>query len=159
MFSGDFGVPIASSCYRCIEITNLLHLMCPLFVMFGSRLNWDSPTPFFLCSHVLSLFLFWSRLNWDPPHPLLSLLTCALSFCFGPGLTGTHPTLFFLCSHVLFLSCFFGPRLAGTHPSFSEMHALEWFRCPDSQQLLSLHRNHQSIASHVSLVCNVWVPA
>ena len=103
--------------------------MCPLFVMFESRLKWDSPNPFFFCSHVLSIFLFWSWLNWDPPHTILSLLSCVLSLSlvlFGPGLTGTH-------------TCFSG------------MHVLGWFRCPDSQQLLSLHRIHPFIASHVSL--------
>ena len=118
MFLGDFGVPIASSFYRCIEFTHLLHLMCPLLVMFESWLNWDSPNPFFFCSHVLSIFLFWSRLNWDPPQPILSLLSCVLSL-----------------SLVLF-----GPGLTGTHPCFSGMHVLGWFRCPDSQQLISLHR-------------------
>ena len=35
----DIGVPIASSCYRCIEITHILHLMCPFFVIFESQLN------------------------------------------------------------------------------------------------------------------------
>ena len=117
MFLADFGVPIASSCYRFIELTHLLHLMCSLLVMFESRLNWDSPTPFFLCSQVLSFFLFWSPLNWDPQHPLLSLLTCALSFCFGPGLTGNHPTLFFLCSHVFSLLLFWS-RLNWDPPLF-----------------------------------------
>ena len=71
MFLGDFGVPIASSCYRSIEITHLLHLMSPLFEMFESRLI------------------------WDPPHPLLSLLSCALCVCFGPGPSGTQPYRFF----------------------------------------------------------------
>ena len=134
MFLADFGVPIASSCYRCIKFTHLLHLMCSLFVMFESRLNWNSPTPFFLCSQVLSFF------------------------CFRPRLTGTHNTLFFsalMCS----LSCCFGPGLTGTHPCFSGMLVLGWFWCPDSQKLLSLHQIHPFIASHMSLVCNVWVPA
>ena len=55
-----------------------------------------------------------------------------------------------MCSLSLSL-VLFGPGLTGTHTCFSGMHVLGWFRCPDSQQLLWLHRIHPFIASHVSL--------
>ena len=120
--------------------------MCSLYFCFGPGLTGPRPILCFLCSQMFFFFLFLSGLNWNPPHPLLSPLTCALSFCSVLELSGTEP-------HPL-LSLF-----SGTHPSFSEVHVLEWFWRPDSEQLLSLQRNRPYIASNVSLVCNVWVPA
>ena len=76
---GWFRCPMASSCYRSIEFTHLLHLMSPLFVCLSPGLTGTHPPPSF------------------------SALMCSLSFCFGLGLSGTYPTLFFLCSHVFFL--------------------------------------------------------
>ena len=77
-----FGAPVASSCYRCIEITHGVPLMfspacvlqvpaylgpSPFFigatiafflVLFRSRLIWDSPAFSFVCSFLLSCFCF-----------------------------------------------------------------------------------------------------
>ena len=135
----DFGALIDSCFYHRIEIANLLHLMCPLFVMFDSRLNQGSPTPFFFSlssvlffvlvpaymgptppssfSVLMCFFLFWSGLNWDPlivfflySHVLFPLVLAPANL--GPSRPSEFSAL--ICS----LSFCFGPGLSGTSPLF-----------------------------------------
>ena len=118
MFLCDIDDSIASNCYSCIKITQLLHLMCPLFVMFESLLNWDSPSPFFFT------------------------LMCSPSFCSSTGFTGTRSTLSFICSHVL--SFCFGPSLSGTrqHTSFFSLVCSFYCFVPDLTGISSTLCSH-----------------